>query len=89
MAKLVKDVEKKLESVRKERESAISIIESLVKKMYNENGFHHSAANNNFVGIRMYGSMASGLAIESSDVDLAVTGLDLKGNRETHLDEMN
>jgi len=30
----------------------------------------------------MYGSMASGLAIDSSDVDLVVTGLDFKGNRE-------
>jgi DNA polymerase sigma len=81
MIKLVKDVEKKLDSVRKERESAISIIESLIKKTYNENGYYYPLANNNFVGIRMYGSMASGLAIDSSDVDLAVTGLDFKGNR--------
>jgi predicted nucleotidyltransferase len=37
----------------------------------------------------MYGSMASGLAIDSSDVDLAVTGLNFNGNRELHLKEMN
>ncbi len=37
----------------------------------------------------MYGSMASGLAIDSSDVDLAVTGLNFNGNREMHLHEMD
>lgn len=37
----------------------------------------------------MYGSMASGLAIDSSDVDLAVTGLDFKGNRDLHIKEMS
>jgi predicted nucleotidyltransferase len=36
----------------------------------------------------MYGSMASGLAIDSSDVDLAVTGLDFGGKRELHIKEM-
>jgi len=35
MLKLVKEVEKKLDSVRKEREGAISIIEGLVKRSYN------------------------------------------------------
>lgn len=37
---------------------------------------------NNGASIKMYGSMASGLAIDSSDVDLAITGLAFKGNRE-------
>lgn len=32
--------------------------------------------------------MASGLAIDSSDVDLAVIGLNFNGNRELHLQEM-
>ncbi len=36
----------------------------------------------------MYGSMASGLAIDSSDVDIAVTGLSFNGNRDAHLREM-
>lgn len=36
----------------------------------------------------MYGSMASGLAIDSSDVDLAVTGLDFYGSKESHINEM-
>ncbi len=36
----------------------------------------------------MYGSMASGLAIDSSDVDLAVTGLDFNGSRDLHIKEM-
>jgi predicted nucleotidyltransferase len=36
----------------------------------------------------MYGSMASGLAIDTSDVDLAVTGLNFNGSKEVHLKEM-
>lgn len=36
----------------------------------------------------MYGSMASNLAIDSSDVDLAVVGLDFKGSRESQVVEM-
>jgi predicted nucleotidyltransferase len=32
--------------------------------------------------------MASRLAIEESDVDLAVVGLDLKGSKETLIEEM-
>lgn len=80
MLKLVKEIERKLESVRKERDFAISIIEGIVKETYQ--------SQNSFVGIRMYGSMASGLAIEQSDVDLAVVGLDFKGNKDLQLLEM-
>ncbi len=32
--------------------------------------------------------MASGLAIEQSDVDLAVFGLDFQGNRDLQINEM-
>jgi|LauGreDrversion4_2_1035121.scaffolds.fasta_scaffold97827_2 hypothetical protein len=32
--------------------------------------------------------MASGLAIEQSDVDLAVVGLDFQGNRDLQINEM-
>ena len=32
--------------------------------------------------------MASGLAIDQSDVDIAVTGLSFNGNREMHINEM-
>ncbi len=35
-----------------------------------------------FVSVKMYGSMASGLAIEESDVDLAVVGLDFQGRKD-------
>ena len=34
------------------------------------------------MSIKVYGSMASGLAIEESDVDIAVVGLDFKNNKE-------
>ena len=36
----------------------------------------------------MYGSMATKLAIEQSDVDLTVLGLNFKGQRELQIDEM-
>lgn len=41
------------------------------------------------MGIKIYGSMASGLAIDSSDIDLAVIGLNFHGNRDKHILEMN
>lgn len=98
MIKQVKEIEKKLESVRKEREQVISIIEETLKRTYNSPSSHHHgyysgnsqypSFHNNYVGIKIYGSMASGLAIDSSDVDLAVTGLHFNGNRELHLQEM-
>lgn len=55
---MVKETEMKLESVRKERETAITIIEGIVRETYK------STTSFSFVGIKMYGSMASGLAIE-------------------------
>jgi DNA polymerase sigma len=59
----------------------------VVKKSYNEFN-QYTQVNNNFVGVRMYGSMASNLAIDSSDVDLSVTGIDFKGNRDLLINEM-
>mmetsp|Transcript_24440 Transcript_24440/g.24026 ORF Transcript_24440/g.24026 Transcript_24440/m.24026 type:complete len:85 (+) Transcript_24440:1815-2069(+) len=84
MIKFEKENEKKLNSVRKEREQVISIIQEHIQKTYNGHGYQHSKKNyqKNFVSIKMYGSMASGLAIDSSDVDIAVTGLSFKGNKE-------
>lgn len=84
---LVKEVERKIDSVRKEREGVISIIGEIVKQSYN--GYsQYGLSNNGFVGVKMYGSMASNLAIDSSDVDLSVTGIDFKGNRELLIKEM-
>ena len=78
--KMVKDTERKLESVRKERECAITIIEGIVKETFNKPHYF-----NQFVSVKMYGSMASGLAIEQSDVDLAVVGLDCRGFKEVQI----
>jgi DNA polymerase sigma len=36
----------------------------------------------------MYGSMASDLAIDSSDVDLSIIGLNFNGNKELMIKEM-
>lgn len=63
-----KRIEKRLESVRKERENAIQIIRNIVNSLYKD--------ERNSVAVRLYGSMASNLSIETSDVDLAVVGLD-------------
>ena len=40
------------------------------------------------VGIKQYGSQASSLAVDSSDVDLAVTGLKIGGDKDVQLREM-
>ena len=69
MRNKVKEIEKLRDSVHKERQGLISVIEATVKETFsNKNG-------NGFVGIKTYGSLATDLAIETSDVDLVVTGL--------------
>lgn len=86
---MVKETEKMLDSVRKEREDVIKNIHTYVKETF-KNTFTNgtSLGNSSVVGIKLYGSMASGLAIEQSDVDLAVVGLDLNGSKELQLQLM-
>lgn len=79
---MVKDIERRLESVRKERDGIISILKDSILRKY-ESEYKHFSNRMQNVGVKMYGSMASGLAIDSSDVDLAVVGLNFNGNRET------
>lgn len=68
MAK-VKEIDMLKDSVRKEREGFIKIVEQMVKDTFsNRDG-------NGYVGIKMFGSMVTDLAIETSDVDLVVTGI--------------
>ncbi|CDW72233.1 UNKNOWN [Stylonychia lemnae] len=78
---LMNTIENKLDSVAKERISAINLLEKLI----NEN---LKPQNNQAFQIKMYGSMASKLAIEQSDVDLAVVGLEFQGIRELQIKEM-
>jgi DNA polymerase sigma len=59
-----------------ERESVNNTITQIVKQTYS------TSQSKNFVNTRMYGSMANSLAIDSSDLDLAVVGLEFNGNRE-------
>lgn len=40
------------------------------------------------VGLKQYGSQASFLAVDSSDVDLAVTGLKIGGDKVSQVREM-
>ena len=55
--------------MRKERNIAIDNIDKIVKELFN-------TQTRNLVSTKMYGSMVSSLATDSSDVDLAVVGLD-------------
>ena len=69
MHQKVKEIEQLRDSVHKERQGLISVIEATVKETFsNKNG-------NGYVGIKTYGSIATDLAIETSDVDLVVTGI--------------
>ena len=69
MKSKVKEIDIMKNSVRKERQGFISIVEKIVKNTFsNKHG-------NGYVGIKIFGSMATELAIETSDVDLVVTGI--------------
>lgn len=79
---VIKKTEEQLASVHKERAQAITIIEDIVKSTYQG---HHGSA---YITIKLYGSMASQLAIQQSDVDLAVVGLDFNGNKDLLISHM-
>lgn len=78
----------KLDSVRKEREAVIDIIESFVKEVFEPKRGERQHGPNIPIGVKQYGSQASFLAVDSSDVDLAVTGIKLGGDIDTQIREM-
>ena len=65
----VKEIDMLKDSVRKERQGFISIVEAIVKETFS------NRYGNGYVGIKIFGSMATELASETSDVDLVVTGI--------------
>lgn len=74
MKNKVKEIDQMRDSVRRERQGFINIVEEVVKDTFaNKYG-------NGFVGIKIFGSMATELAIETSDVDLVVTGISAQSN---------
>jgi len=74
MKNKVKEIDELKDSVRKERQGFISIIENIVKDTFS------NRYGNGYVGIKIFGSMATELAIETSDVDLVVTGISSFGS---------
>ncbi len=54
------NIDLKLESVKLEREEAVKQIDSLIRAFYAE----HQMSTNNQIETKIYGSMASNLAIE-------------------------
>ena len=69
MKNKVKQIDQLKDSVRKERQGFISMIEQKVKETFS------NKYGNGYVGIKIFGSMATELAIETNDVDLVVTGI--------------
>lgn len=71
-------------SVANERIEVHEIINRIVESTFPPQTKYHgnSFVTQEKVSVKMYGSMASGLAITSSDIDLVVVGLDFKGNRD-------
>jgi len=71
-------------SVSDERREAHEIISRIVESTFPSHTKYHgnSFVTQEKVITKMYGSMASGLAISSSDIDLVVVGLDFGGNRD-------
>ena len=84
----VRTFELKLNSVRKERESVIDIIEGFVKEVFEPKRGERQHGPIVPIGVKQYGSQASFLAVDSSDVDIAVTGLKLGGDIDTQIREM-
>lgn len=84
----VRTFEWKLDSVRKERESVIDCIEGFVKEVFEPKRGERQHGPIVPIGVKQYGSQASFLAVDSSDVDLAVTGLKLGGDIDTQIREM-
>jgi len=64
----IKLFETKLDSVRKEREHMIQLIDRAVKSLFSAT-------------VKQYGSQANSLAVDSSDVDLAVTAFNTGNNQ--------
>jgi len=64
MVNMVKETERMLDSVRKEREYVINNIHTYVKETFKNTFNYFNLGNSSVVGIKLYGSMASGLAIE-------------------------
>lgn len=83
MKNKVKEIDQLKDSVRKERQGFISIVESIVRDTFT------NKYGNGYVGIKMFGSMATELAIETSDVDLVVTGISSSGGSHGHNQSRN
>ena len=70
----------------------ILILEQIVKEVFEQRQNSNKQDNSNRmtvpIGIKQYGSQASSLAVDSSDVDLAVTGLKLNADIDIHIREM-
>lgn len=72
----------------------ILVIETIVKEVFEQKqmkleGLNRLAISPQIpIGIKQYGSQASSLAVDSSDVDLAVTGLKLNADIDIHIREM-
>ena len=67
----VKHIEELRDSVHKEREGLINLISVTVKETF------ASRSGSSYVGIKTFGSSATDLAIETSDVDLVVIGMNV------------
>jgi DNA polymerase sigma len=73
----IKYFEMKLDSVRKEREHTILMIDRTIRKLFSGSS------------VKQYGSQANLLALDSSDVDLAVTGLNFGQSQAQQMNQMN
>lgn len=71
-------IQKKIESYREEREYVHNRIETIARK----------ELKSDKLTVKIFGSLITGLALESSDMDMAVTGLEIS-DRTTLIDDMH
>ena len=71
-------IQRKIESYRREREYVHKRIETIAK----------AELNCDKLTVKIFGSLITGLALESSDMDMAVTGLEIS-DRTTLIEDMH
>ena len=70
--KLKSDQEHKLQKSKILREKAFELIKAKILEVYRQKDKNKATQNKNPVKVEIYGSMATGLAIDSSDLDILV-----------------
>lgn len=71
-------LDKSLTCLAPEREYLLAELQGLTNKIFSNSKHNSSASENQQIKLEIFGSMATGLALETSDMDVAVVGLEIE-----------